>query len=59
MKMPKKNSNISTGAAILIVIFALLFFVLTGRFFYIQATGKAEGQALAEIAQKIYERNNH
>lgn len=56
MKMPKKNSNISTGAAILIVIFALLFFVLTGRFFYIQATGKAEGQALAEIAQKKYTR---
>lgn len=52
MTTPRKNSNISTGAAILILIFALLFFVLAIRFFYIQATGKADGEALAEIAQK-------
>ncbi|TYR82631.1 PASTA domain-containing protein [Priestia megaterium] len=56
MSMPRKNSNISTGAAILILIFALLFFVLAARFFYIQASGKAEGQALAEIAQRKYTR---
>ncbi|MGE7215627.1 penicillin-binding protein [Priestia koreensis] len=51
-----KNKNINTGAAILILIFALLFFILAVRFFYIQATGKAEGETLAPIAQKKYTR---
>ncbi|MBK0008137.1 MULTISPECIES: penicillin-binding protein [Priestia] len=58
MTTPRKNSNISTGAAILILIFALLFFVLAIRFFYIQATGKADGEALAEIAQKQHTRTS-
>jgi penicillin-binding protein 2B len=54
MSVNKKHT--SRGAAVLILIFALLFFTLTARFFYIQATGKAEGQALAAIAQKKHER---
>lgn len=54
MLVNKKNT--SRGAAVLILIFATLFFTLTARFFYIQATGKAEGQALAAIAQKKHTR---
>ncbi|HWO95088.1 MAG TPA: penicillin-binding protein [Bacillus sp. (in: firmicutes)] len=54
MSVNKKNT--SRGAAILILIFATLFFTLTARFFYIQATGKAEGQVLAAIAQKKHTR---
>ncbi|MFC3882677.1 penicillin-binding protein [Bacillus songklensis] len=54
--MLNNKKNTSRGAAILILIFATLFFVLIARFFYIQATGKAEGQALAAIAQKNHTR---
>jgi penicillin-binding protein 2B len=54
--MLNNKKNASRGAAILILIFATLFFVLTARFFYIQATGKAEGQTLAAIAQKKHTR---
>ncbi|WP_078413467.1 penicillin-binding protein [Priestia abyssalis] len=54
MLVNKKNT--SRGAAVLILIFATLFFTLTARFFYIQATGKAEGQTLAAIAQKKHTR---
>lgn len=43
------------GAAILSIIFALLFFVLFVRFFYIQITGKVDGQLLAVKAQEKYE----
>ncbi|WP_110112926.1 penicillin-binding protein [Bacillus sp. CGMCC 1.16541] len=58
MNSTQKNKNITIGAAILTSIFALLFFILGSRFFYIQATGKAEGEALAQIAQKKYTRQS-
>ncbi|MDQ0161631.1 penicillin-binding protein [Aeribacillus alveayuensis] len=51
----KKNQNMNRGAAILSIIFALLFFVLFVRFFYIQITGKVDGQLLAVKAQEKYE----
>lgn len=50
----KKNENINKGAAILSIIFALLFFVLLCRFFYIQVTGKVDGQVLAVKAEEKY-----
>ncbi|WP_243386728.1 penicillin-binding protein [Bacillus kexueae] len=50
----QKSKNINRGAAILSLIFALLFFVLLGRFFYIQATGKVDGQVLAVKAEEKY-----
>ncbi|WP_243289973.1 penicillin-binding protein [Bacillus sp. FJAT-47783] len=49
-----KNKNMNRGAAILSLIFALLFFVLFSRFFYIQATGKVDGQVLAVKAEEKY-----
>lgn len=52
--MIKKQRNINFGAAILFVIFCLLFFVLFFRFMYIQATGTVEGQVLAAKAEKKY-----
>lgn len=52
----KKNKNMNRGAAILTIIFALLFFVLLGRFLYIQVTGKIDGQILAVKAEEKYER---
>ncbi|WP_245947245.1 penicillin-binding protein [Bacillus taeanensis] len=47
----KKNPNINKGAAVLSVIFILLFFLLIGRFFYIQVTKKIEGEYLEELAE--------
>lgn len=52
----KKSRQMNRGAAILSVIFAMLFFVLFGRFFYIQATGKVDGQVLAVKAKEKYEK---
>ncbi len=52
--MIKKQRNINFGAAILFVIFGLLFFVLFFRFMYIQVTGKVEGQPLAAKAEQKY-----
>ncbi len=37
--------------------FSLLFFTLFGRFVYLQATGEADGRALAVEAQKRYLKN--
>ncbi|MFO1445803.1 penicillin-binding protein [Bacillus sp. Bva_UNVM-123] len=54
--MLKKQPNINFGAAILFVIFCLLFFVLLFRFFSIQLTGEVKGQALAVKAQQKYEK---
>ncbi|MGN1401764.1 MAG: penicillin-binding protein [Bacillus sp. (in: firmicutes)] len=48
--MKKKNINI--GAAFLFVTFGLLFFILAGRFLYIQFTGEADGEVLAVKAQE-------
>jgi penicillin-binding protein 2B len=52
--MSKKQPNINVGAAILFVIFCLLFFVLISRIIYIQVTGEAAGQPLAVKAQQKY-----
>ncbi|MBP2240029.1 penicillin-binding protein 2B [Cytobacillus eiseniae] len=54
--MSKKQPNINFGAAILFVIFSLLFFVLLYRFVSIQITGEAGGEVLAAKAQQKYER---
>ncbi len=54
--MIKKQPNINFGAAILFVIFCLLFFVLLYRFISIQVTGEVKGQPLAAKAQQKYER---
>lgn len=52
--MIKKQPNMNVGAAILFVIFSLLFFVLIYRFVSIQISGEAVGQPLAAKAQKKY-----
>ncbi len=54
--MIKKQPNINFGAAILFVIFCLLFFVLLFRFLSIQVTGEVKGQALAAKATQKYQR---
>jgi penicillin-binding protein 2B len=55
MKLTQKNTNMNRGAAILSLIFALLFFTIFIRFFYIQSTGTVHGEALAARAEKLYE----
>ncbi|MGG3938280.1 penicillin-binding protein [Anoxybacillus kestanbolensis] len=50
----RKHKHTHRGAAICFGIFSLLFFILFGRFFYLQATGVADGQVLAVEAQKRY-----
>ncbi|MCZ0755533.1 penicillin-binding protein [Anoxybacillus sp. J5B_2022] len=50
----KKHKNTHKGAVILFCLFSLLFFVLMFRFVQIQATGKADGKALAIAAEKQY-----
>jgi penicillin-binding protein 2B len=44
----------NAGAAVLFVIFSLLFFILIFRFVSIQVTGEVHGQALAAKAQQKY-----
>ncbi|WP_141431288.1 penicillin-binding protein [Bacillus sp. 03113] len=56
--MIRKQPNINYGAAILFVIFCLLFFVLVYRFVSIQATGEAAGKVLAAKAEKKYLQQN-
>lgn len=50
----RKHKHTHRGAAICFGIFSLLFFILYGRFVYLQATGVADGQVLAVEAQKRY-----
>lgn len=50
----RKHKHTHRGAAICFGIFSLLFFILFGRFVYLQATGVADGQVLAVEAQKRY-----
>jgi penicillin-binding protein 2B len=50
--MIRKQPNINFGAAILFILFCLLFFVLVIRFVYIQATGEVSGVELAAQAEK-------
>ncbi|WP_312469195.1 penicillin-binding protein [Neobacillus sp.] len=54
--MNKKQPYMNVGAAILFVIFGLLFFVLLFRYFSIQITGEVGGQPLAAKAQQKYSR---
>ncbi|RFU60316.1 penicillin-binding protein [Bacillus sp. V59.32b] len=54
--MQIKQKNMKTGAALLFVLFALLFFVLIGRFLYIQTTGRAGGEVLAAKVEEKYEK---
>ncbi|RLQ95835.1 penicillin-binding protein [Falsibacillus albus] len=55
MKSNKVNRNV--GAAVLFLIFGLLFFVLIVRFLTIQITGQVEGKALAAKAAHKYLRS--
>ena len=55
--MMKKQKYMNVGAAILFLIFSLLFFVLLCRFLFIQVTGEAAGQKLSALAQEKYNRN--
>jgi len=50
--MYTKKKNMNRGAALLFVFFSLLFFILVGRFLYIQITGQVDGQVLAVKAQE-------
>ncbi len=50
--MYTKKKNINRGAVLLIGFFGLLFFLLVGRFLYIQITGQVDGQVLAVKAQE-------
>lgn len=52
--MMRKQPNMNVGAALLFVLFCLLFFVLLFRFLSIQLTGEAAGQPLAAKAQQVY-----
>jgi penicillin-binding protein 2B len=54
--MNKKQPYMNAGAAILFVIFGLLFFVLLVRYFSIQISGEVGGQPLAAKAQQKYSR---
>lgn len=50
----RKQPNMNRGAAILFVIFSLLFFVLIIHYVTIQVSGEAKGQVLAAKAQQKY-----
>lgn len=52
-----QKKRIHLGAAILLGFFALLFFLLIGRFFYLQATGEAHGHNLSDEASERYNVN--
>ncbi|GHH96461.1 penicillin-binding protein [Neobacillus kokaensis] len=52
--MIKKQPYMNVGAAILFVIFGLLFFVVLFRYLSIQITGEAAGQPIAAKAQQKY-----
>jgi penicillin-binding protein 2B len=54
--MNKKQPYMNFGAAVLFVIFCLLFFILIFRYFSIQFTGEVGGQPLVAKAQQKYSR---
>ena len=56
--MMENRNNRKIGAAILYLGFALLFFILFSRVFYIQATGKADGHELKNEALQKYMRTD-
>ncbi|MEH7414201.1 penicillin-binding protein [Neobacillus drentensis] len=55
--MNKKQPYMNVGAAVLFVIFGLLFFVLICRYFSIEISGEVNGQPLAAKAQQKYNRD--
>ncbi|PGY10872.1 penicillin-binding protein [Bacillus sp. AFS031507] len=57
--MNKKQPYMNAGAAILFVLFGLLFFVLLFRYFSIQISGEVDGQPLAAKAQEKYSREGN
>lgn len=56
--MKENKLNMKRGAAVLFIIFALLFFVLFARFSFIQITGKADGHSLKNEALQKYLRTD-
>ncbi|XJZ28404.1 penicillin-binding protein [Bacillota bacterium Lsc_1132] len=56
--MIKKQPYMNVGATILFVIFSLLFFILTYRYFSIQISGEVDGQSLVAKAQQKQSRMN-
>ncbi|WP_050181533.1 penicillin-binding protein [Domibacillus robiginosus] len=56
--MMENRNNRKIGAAILFIGFALLFFILFSRVFYIQATGTAAGHKLKNEALEKYMRTD-
>ncbi|HEU5139824.1 MAG TPA: penicillin-binding transpeptidase domain-containing protein [Bacillales bacterium] len=46
----RKNTNINKGAAVLLIVFLLLFFALIARFGYVGLTKTAEGRELMNLA---------
>ncbi|WP_018664083.1 penicillin-binding protein [Heyndrickxia acidiproducens] len=56
--MRSKKLNTNKGAAILFIIFGLLFFILIVRFLTIQITGQVDGKVLAAKAAQKYMRTN-
>ncbi|CAM3696107.1 penicillin-binding protein [Mesobacillus zeae] len=56
--MQKKQPNMNAGAAILFVIFSLLFFILIFRFVSLQVTGETHGQSLVAKAKQKYAKEN-
>ncbi len=56
--MRKKNLNINKGASALHILFALLFFVMIGRFLYIQVGGVVAGVNIREFTSDWFQRSN-
>lgn len=56
--MIRKKRNMNVGAAIIFIIFILLFFVLLFRFISIQVTGEVSGQPLVAKARQKYLHTN-
>lgn len=53
--MKKKNLNINKGASALHIIFALLFFLMIGRFLYIQVGGQVAGVNIQEFTSSWFQ----
>ena len=54
--MINKKKNMNVGAAMLFIIFSLLFFILIVRYFSIQISGEVNGEPLAAKAKQKYSR---
>lgn len=51
-----KRPGMNKGAMGLAIFFSALFFLLFGRFIFIQLTGEVDGRVLAEGAERLYKR---